>query len=153
MITLKKKNKGFTLVELLAVIVILAIVISLATGGVIAILNKSREKLAEEVRQNFKEAALSYALDNSYPNKEKYYLEKCSLSFSEELLKGNISNLNNSENASCILKVSKKNLTDLGLFEDARGFCLDTDVVVIYRYDDGVNSEYKAYVSDTICKN
>lgn len=146
---MKRKN-GFTLVELLAVIVVLATIISLATGSIISILNKSREKLAEEVRHNFAEVAVSYVTEN-------IVLEKCSVRFSEKLANNELdaAMLNSEENKSCYTKVTVQMVkNEKGMFEDARGFCSDTDTIIVYRYNDDLgNSEYKSFISDTICRN
>lgn len=142
---MKKKNSGFTLTELLAVIVILAIIISLATGSVIAIMNKAKKNMAREVRGNLEETALSYALENKR-------LEKCSIDFSKEIYEDkNITNLN--LNTNCFVRVTVEELVTEGLFEDARGFCKKEDVIIVYRYDDGINSEYKTYTSEETCTN
>lgn len=142
---MKKKNSGFTLVELLAVIVILATIITIASSSVIAIMNKARKNMAREVRNNLAETALTYATENSY-------LEKCSVEFSKEVYENNnIANLNN--NTSCFKRVTVVELKNEGLFEDARGFCNNDDIVIVYRYNDGVNSEYKTYVSENACNN
>lgn len=144
---MKKKNSGFTLVELLAVIVILSVIITLASSGVIAVMNKSRKNMAREVRSNLEEVALSYALEN-------YHLEKCSLSFSNEIyVDKNISNLNDSNNANCFKRVTVEEVKKAELFEDNRGFCNLDDIVIVYRYNDGVNSEYKTYISENACNN
>ena len=95
---MKKKNSGFTLVELLAVIVILATIITIASSSVIAIMNKARKNMAHEVRNNLAETALTYVVENSY-------LEKCSVEFSKEIYENNnITNLNN--NTSCYKRVT-----------------------------------------------
>lgn len=140
-----KRNSGFTLVELLGVMVVLAVVITVASGTVFSIMNKSRKKMASEVRSNLGEVAITYVLENSH-------LNTCSVSFSKEVYENkNISNL--SANASCTKKITVKTLIDEGLFEDGRGACNKNDEVIVYRYNDGVNSEYKAFVSETICNN
>lgn len=142
---MKKKTSGFTLVELLAVIVILAVVIMIASSSVIGIVNRSKRQMAKEVRGNLQESALTYALNN-------IHLEKCSTIFSEEVYAHNdLSNLN--KNTACTKKISIQELVNEGLFEDSRGACNKEDEVIIYRYNDGFNSEYKAYVSENLCNN
>ncbi len=149
---MKKKNSGFTLVELLAVIVVLSIIITLVSSGIIAVMNKSRKNMAVEVRSNLEEVALTYAIEN-------YHLEKCSLSFSNELyVNQNISNLNNPDNASCFKRVTVKDVKNAGLFEDNRGFCSEDDVVIVYRFsyeneNKEILSEYKTYISENACNN
>lgn len=142
---MKQKNSGFTLVELLAVIVILATVITIASGSIFAIMNNSKKSMAREVRSNLEATALTYVLDH-------IYLEKCSVAFSKEIYEEkNITNLNT--NMACFKRVRVEELTSEGLFEDNRGFCDKDDVVIVYRYNDGVNSEYKTFVSEETCNN
>ena len=143
---MQKKKNGFTIIELLAVVVVLAIIITIASSSIISVVNNSRKKMASEVRNNLKETALTYSLDN-------INLEKCSTTFSEEMAKNNVANLNQTTNAKRIKKLTVKDLKNAGLFEDKRGFCKDTDVVVIYRYSTASYSEYRAYVSDDACNN
>lgn len=142
---MKKKNSGFTLVELLAVIVILAVVITLAGGSVLAIMNKSKKNMALDVRNSFSETALTYVMENSH-------LQICSKEFSKEIFEDrNLTNLNN--NSACFKRVTIEELKKEDLFEDSRGFCSLEDTIIVYRYSDGVNSEYKTFVSDDICNN
>lgn len=58
-------KKGFTLVELLAVIVVLSIVIGLATKSVISIRNNSLEKLLDTKINDLEGAAVIYGQENS----------------------------------------------------------------------------------------
>ncbi len=57
---MKKNEKGFTLIELLAVIVILAIIALIATPIVMNVINKSRQKAAEDSAYGVIEAVKSY---------------------------------------------------------------------------------------------
>ncbi len=150
---MKKKKSGFTLVELLAVIVILATIISIATGTVISILNRTRKQAAVEVRNNLAQVAITYALEGKY-------LEKCSLDFSREMATNhelNAVSLNDVRNQPCYAKVTVEEVKAAGLFEDGRGFCDNSDTIIVYRYTEkdgeNENSEYKAFISDTICNN
>ncbi len=59
-------KNGFTLVELLAVIVILVIFVSIATFGVINVMNKGKSDVGEFTKQQMQEAATAYALDHDY---------------------------------------------------------------------------------------
>ena len=56
-------KKGFTLTELLAVIVVLAIIISIAMMSSTSIMNKSKNKLYCEMQDNLKDVAITYYLD------------------------------------------------------------------------------------------
>ena len=137
-------KKGFTIVELLAVIVIMAIVVLIGGSSVLGILNRTRNDTAKEMRENLKEVALSYAFEN-------VHIKTCSKEFSKEMfVDNNIANLNKPENESCIARIKVETLKKEGMFEDNQNHCADEDIVVIYRYvDDFGNSEYKAYTSDT----
>ena len=139
-------KKGFTIVELLAVIVIMAIVVLIGGSCVLGILNRTRNDTAKEMRENLKEVALSYAFEN-------VHIKTCSKEFSKEMfVDNNIANLNKPENESCIARIKVETLKKEGMFEDNQNHCADEDIVVIYRYvDDFGNSEYKAYTSDTTC--
>ena len=58
------KKNGFTLIEILAVIVILSIVASLVTINVMKIRNNSFEDLLETKIQNLESAAIVYGQEN-----------------------------------------------------------------------------------------
>lgn len=59
-----KNNKGFTLVELLAVIVIISLLMIIAVPSSIAISNKINEKLLTEKLKMTEKAAILWAQDN-----------------------------------------------------------------------------------------
>ena len=134
---MKKKNSGFTIVELLAFIVILAILITIASVSVISVINKSREKMSQEIRGNLKETAISYVIG-------KYPLTKCSDTIINTIEKGN----NVSDN-SCLKKITINTLITEGMFEDNRKFCNGNDTIIVYRTSD----DYKAYLTESTCKN
>ena len=139
------ENKGFTLIELMSVIVILTIVITMSAASVGAIMNNARKNTSKEMQNNLKEVAIMYVLDN-------FYLKKCSVSFSTSVYNnGNISDL--VSNGDCARKVTVEVLKNTGLFEDEKNYCKDNDYVIVYRYYDGTSSEYKSYVSDSTCTN
>lgn len=140
------KKKGFTITELLAAIVIIAIVSLVGGTSIISVLNRTKATTAKEMRENLKEVALSYALEN-------VHLKVCSEEFSKEMfVDNNVANLNKPENADCITRVKVETLKKEGMFEDNQNHCSLEDNVIIYRYKDEYgNSEYKAYASDTTC--
>ena len=70
-----RNQKGFTLVELLAVIVVIAILMTVASTSVFGILSDSKDKLLEEQISSLKEAAVTYV------NSKRYYLEDCPSTF------------------------------------------------------------------------
>jgi prepilin-type N-terminal cleavage/methylation domain-containing protein len=137
------KKKGFTLIELLGVISIMAIIITVSTSLVFTIMKKSKEKISEEMYSSVIDAALTYSLTN-------FKLQKCSIKFSSAVFERNdISDYEN--NNSCAKMVSVKTLKDEGFFIDDKAYCDENSEVLVYRYYDGVNSEYKAYVSSDVC--
>lgn len=139
-----QNKKGFTLVELMAVIVILAIIITVASSSIFATVNRAKKGTAEEMRGSLSDIAITYVLDN-------YHLKKCSDSFSKEMIQGKTTNL--ATNGNCAKKITVDTLIKEGLFEDKKGYCKKTDFVIVYRYSNGDDSEYKAYASDTVCTN
>ena len=59
------KNKGFTLVEVIMVVVILGIIIGIAVPSYIAVSNNIRSKNYDQKMDNIKSKALEYATDNN----------------------------------------------------------------------------------------
>ena len=140
---IQKKN-GFTLVELLAVIVVLAIIITIGITSVTAIMKRMKKNVSNEMRNNLKEAGITYVLD------QNFHLEKCSSDFSKQMMQNNISNLNS--NISCVKSLDVATLKAENFFEDNKGYCKSTEKVIVYRYTDDVgNSEYRAYVDSRAC--
>lgn len=72
---MKNKN-GFTLVELLAVIVVLAIIITIAVPSAISISNKIKAKMEETKRQMIVDAAKLYGQEN--PSSVVNSIDNCS---------------------------------------------------------------------------
>jgi prepilin-type N-terminal cleavage/methylation domain-containing protein len=140
-----ERKKGFTLAELLAVIAILAIIATIATTSVYHITASARKKASIPMRSNLMDVAITYVIDN-------YNLTKCSTDFSKQVFENN--NISGyASYPSCAKLLSVALLKNEGLFKDEKGYCKDTDTVLVYRYYDGENSEYKAYVSDDACTN
>lgn len=61
---MKKNDRGFTLVELMAVIVVLAIIALIASPMVMNTINNSKKKLSSEQIKTLEEAARLYAIKN-----------------------------------------------------------------------------------------
>ena len=68
---MNNKN-GFTLVEILAAVAILAVLATAAGLGITSSINKQKQKLAYQAEENIAEAAKSYA-----SNKINNYLKPC----------------------------------------------------------------------------
>lgn len=62
-------KKGFTLPELLGVIVVLSVIIGIAGMSVLSIMNKAVNKALEEMKDNLKDAALTCYLDTKDTDK------------------------------------------------------------------------------------
>ena len=62
------KNKGFTLVEILAVIALLGVLITFATTSVLRYVNDSRKSATQTSFKEVEDAALSYGLKLFIPN-------------------------------------------------------------------------------------
>ncbi|MBE6161904.1 MAG: type II secretion system protein [Firmicutes bacterium] len=120
-------KKGFTLVELLAVIAVLGIIIGIATMNVISAINKSKSETQKEMIGNLKEAAVSYAVDHNY---------KITKSSTDDCFK-------NSD--TCVISVDT--LKNNGYFEDNKGYCKGS--ISVQRTDD----DYIATVDNDICNN
>ncbi len=69
------KNKGFTLVELLAVIVILGIILLVVMPSVTGILNRSQNRLNDEQEQAILNAARQWGTSNLLEDNGKIYLD------------------------------------------------------------------------------
>ena len=67
------KNKGFTLVELLAVIVILGIILLVVMPSVTGILNRSQNRLNDEQEQAILNAARQWGTSNLLEDNGKVY--------------------------------------------------------------------------------
>ena len=59
-------RKGFTMIELLMVIVIIAILSAILIPNIIVIMNKNNEKNIEALEKNIISAAKTYVNDNKY---------------------------------------------------------------------------------------
>lgn len=96
----KKKNKGFTLVELLAVIVILSILALIAVPNINGLLNKNKNNMFCKKVESIEAAAKYYAQD--YADKLTFNNDTSSVKVSTLLQYGYLKEDNN----------GKKNVTD-----------------------------------------
>lgn len=116
-------KKGFTLAELLGVIVVLAIIISISGISVVSIINKSRLKVSKEMEDNLKEAAITYVIDNK---KEIEFIEN-------------------------IYKIKVKELIIKNYFEDDKNHCERDAEITVESVSNGSVQDYKATVDANIC--
>lgn len=134
------KKKGFTLVELLAVLAIIGLVATLASTSVISILNKNKKTLVQEMEEKLKDAAISYVEAN------KIYLSKCTSI--------NISTKNPGWYPDkCYKEIQVGEIINQGLFTDDNGYCDKTASVVVYK--ELVNNQYlelNTYIKEGTCK-
>ena len=70
---MKLNRKGYTLIELLAVILIISLIITLSIFGIIKAINSSKEKAATLSEKSIKEAAETYATEKNDDN--NYWLD------------------------------------------------------------------------------
>lgn len=84
-----KDKRGFTLVELLATIVVLALVMGIASYSIIEIINSSREKDYELLLENIKSAVNDYYIECKYVDDNCVTQMKLSYLVTNGYLKGN----------------------------------------------------------------
>ena len=63
----KLKNNGFTLVELLAVLVILSIITTIAVASYYGLFDKTKEKVYKSYEDGMKDAAMIYIMNEDAP--------------------------------------------------------------------------------------
>ncbi len=153
------KRKGFTLVELLAVIVILAILIAVATPNVIGLLNKQKESSTDIVVTNLKDAAVSYAKEQIALG--KLHLSACKFEINDTNANNNLNyrmerkdkiENNLGKGNKCVAALKIEALEAIDTFDDKQGSCDKSKYVYIYKYNNNNYDEIKAYVSDNVCK-
>lgn len=87
-------KKGFTLVELMAILVILSVLLLIGTSSVSKIVKENRQKLYQEQIEAFKDAAMvwSYANTNLLPTDSNSYKITLETLKNDNLIKSNIVN-------------------------------------------------------------
>ena len=129
---MKNNNSGFTLVELLGVIVIIGILATVAGLAVFQIIHNQQEKLLEDQIATLKDTAVSYVLS------KETYLESC----------GNALDTNNPD---CYVNVSIHDLIEEGFFENRGDICDTNKSVIVYKRTEGLITELESYVEDGVC--
>lgn len=130
-------KKGFTLVELLAVILIIAI-LSIASGvGIFSIINDSRNNLLEEQKKGALDAAVTYMV------RTRRYMSSCG---SETEADSTTTSCTGTGAITCACKLTISDLVNNNYFDNKNDIC-DGDVIV-YK----INGEIKAkFLSDDVC--
>lgn len=133
-------KNGFTLVELLATVVILGVLITIASFSATAMINNAKKKAGSLAVTNLKEAAITYYKQNNIK------LSKCTAGFM----------VDGDNTSSCITKaneVTVNTLIEAGVFTDTKNACDKNATVTVYRYvdpDSGID-ELRSYVDDSVC--
>lgn len=117
------KNKGFTIVELLAVIVVLAILILVAVPNITGIIQSSSNQANTIMEDNLKEAAILYAQST-----KGIGIKDCSVVVN----KGNYED--QKDQAKCLTGIKVMELIGKGMFSDAKGNCDANAIVYYYNY-------------------
>ena len=142
------KNKGFTLVELIAVIVVLGVIILIGSTNVIGQLTGSKKNASKIAMKNLEDAAITYALDKySIPGKPDFMPNSCAIPYELTAVEAE---------GQCLKRVSVSQLIDLGFFTDSQNVCNKSSQIMVYKFKalngDKYVYDFKAYVPDDVCK-
>ena len=136
-------RKGFTLVEVLAVIAVLGILMTVAGIGVTRIINDSRNKLIEDQLKSLGDTALNYVAQ------EDFFFEACPAGFDPKSPTTSLKN-------KCYREVTVASLIQSGLFDNSNEVCDQSKFVLVYRagvYSSGklAYSNMVSYVPEGTC--
>ncbi len=137
-------QKGFTLVEILAVIVVLGILMTVAGIGVTKVINDSRDKLIEDQMKSLADTAINYVAN------EGFFFDACPEGF-------NPTSPTTSEKNKCYREVTVESLIQSGLFDNQKDVCNPNKFVLVYRegvYDNAgklLYSNMLSYVPEGTC--
>ena len=115
-------KKGFTLVELLAVIVVLALLTLIATPVVFRYIKQGQETTKNETLKNVKDAALDYALEHS---KNTTFISNDCATTAEDP---------NGVSSSCKKTITVEKLINDGYYNDAGKRLKRDGVITIYKF-------------------
>ena len=73
------KRNGFTIVELLAVIVILGVIMTMGTISVLKIIDKSKKDVGNYTREQIEEAATTFTLNTDFKDERFNYISTCNI--------------------------------------------------------------------------
>ncbi len=135
--SMKKKN-GFTLVEILAVIVILSILMSVAGVSVFQVLEDQKQKLLEDQIKSLADTAITYV------ESKNWYLKTCPNNFQ-------VNNPDHSLLNKCYREVSVRDIVKANFFENKNDLCNLDDTILVYKKNEGNFANLTAYVKDGTC--
>ncbi len=138
-----KKNQGFTLIEVLAVIVIIGILATVGGASVFTVLDSQKKELAKEQVASLKDTAITYV------ESKKWYLRDCPNTFDEK-------NPDEAQKNICYKEVTVQQIIDADFFENKSNLCDTTKKIIVYKKkyttaEGNAFSELKSYTSDDIC--
>ena len=130
------KKNGFTLIEILAVIIILGIITSIVTINVLGIRNNSFEDLLETKKQNLESAAIIYGQEHQEELTEKctidnYESNNCLTVTVKELLDGNYFN-----------STEKNSSGEIDLINNVTNESMKENKITIYRKNNNIYAKY-----------
>lgn len=138
------KKNGFTLIEVLAVLVILSIIMSIGAISVINIRNNSYEDLLETKKQNLESAAIVYGQENPDVLKDKcevdnYKSDYCAMVTVATLINGKY------------FKSTETNANgEADLINNVTNKSMKNDKIQIYRKN---NSIYAKYLENNVSES
>ncbi len=138
------KKNGFTLIEVLAVLVILSIIMSIGAISVINIRNNSYEDLLETKKQNLEAAAIVYGQENPDVLKDKcevdnYKSDYCAVVTVATLINGKY------------FKSTETNANgEIDLINNVTNKSMKNDKIQIYRKN---NSIYAKYLENNVSES
>lgn len=130
-------KRGFTLIELIAVISILGLLMTLAATSIAKTLNESKENLLQEQIKSLKDTAITYV------SNKKYYFKVCPDTFNPAKT--------TTKDKNCYVKLTVSELINEGLFKDDKHICKEDKKIVVYRKKDGSYDSLETYLEDDTC--
>ena len=131
-------KRGFTLVELIAVISLLGLLMVTAATSVSKTLTESKNSLLEEQVKSLKDTAITYVTN------KKYYFKVCPDTFNPEKI--------TAKDKNCYRKVSISELVAEGLFENKNNICKTKKDIIVYRKTSGSYDSLETYLESGTCE-
>lgn len=127
------------MVELLAVILILA-VLAIASGvAIFSVINDSRNKLLEEQKKGVLDSAVTYFV------KSKRYMSSCTSEGQENSVS---SSCTGTGALTCGCKLTISTLIADSLFENKNNICKESGEIIVYKYSGELKAKFK---TDNTC--